>query len=55
MSANIADAGNQKYAINLKEDGSPHLPNFDIDLIAPANARSMLKAYIELTWSKYSL
>jgi hypothetical protein len=55
MSANITGAGNQKYAINLQEDGSPHLPTFDIDLIAPADARSILKAYIELTWSGYSL
>jgi hypothetical protein len=47
-------AGNQQYMVNLQEDGSPHLPAFDVDLVAPTDARSMLKAYIELTWGESS-
>lgn len=47
-------AANHKYVIYLQEDGSPHLPVFDIDLIAPTDARSMLKAYIELSWGEFS-
>jgi hypothetical protein len=43
----------QKYAINLQEDGTPCLPFFDINLVAPNDARLMLTAYIELTWSEF--
>ncbi len=46
-------AGAQKYDIGLQGDGLPLLPDFDIDVVAPNNARLMLKTYIELTWSKF--
>jgi hypothetical protein len=45
-------AGSQKYNIGLQEDGLPLLPVFDLDLVAPNDARLILKAYIELTWSE---
>jgi hypothetical protein len=45
--------GAQKYDIGLQGDGLPLLPVFDIDFVAPNNARSMLKTYIELTWSEF--
>lgn len=38
--------------MELHEDG-PRLPVFDLDRIAPNDARLMLKSYIELTWSKF--
>jgi len=45
-------APDQKYLIDLQEDGHPRFPTFDIDLVTPSDARLMLKLYIELTWSK---
>jgi hypothetical protein len=45
-------AGDQKYAIHLQEDGLPLLPILDINLVSPNDARLMLRAYIELTWSE---
>jgi len=48
-------AADQKYMIDLQEDGHPRFPVVDIDLVAPNNARLMLKAYIELTWSEFEL
>ena len=39
--------------MDLQEDGHPRFPVFDIDLVAPNDARLMLKTYIELTWSKF--
>jgi len=41
--------------IDLQEDGHPRFPVVDINLVAPKNARLMLKAYIELTWSEFEL
>jgi hypothetical protein len=49
----IPHVGNQKYVIELQEDGLPHLPIFDLDHVAPNDARLMLKTYIEFTWSEY--
>jgi len=46
-------AGSQEYTIGLQEDGLPLLPVFDLDLVAPNDARLILKAYIELTWSEF--
>jgi hypothetical protein len=46
-------AADQQYVVVLQEDGLPCLPVFNIDLIAPNDARLMLKAYIELTWSEF--
>jgi hypothetical protein len=44
--------GNQKYVIELQNDGFPCLPIFDLDHIAPNDARLMLKTYLEFTWSE---
>lgn len=46
---------NQKYSIELHEDGHPRFPVVDVDLVAPNDARLMLKGYIELTWSEFKL
>ena len=48
-------AADQKYVISLQEDGFPCLPAFDIDLVAPNDARLILKAYIDLTWSEFQV
>ena len=48
-------APDQKYSIGLQEDGHPRFPAFNIDLVAPSDARLMLKVYIELTWSEFNL
>lgn len=46
---------NQKYLIELQEDGHPCFPVVDVDLVPPNDARLMLKVYIELTWSEFKL
>jgi hypothetical protein len=48
------DTGNQKYAVELDEDGLPRLPVFNLDHVAPNDARLMLKTYIEFTWGEYA-
>ena len=47
------DIGNRKYLIGLREDGRPHLPDFDLDHVATDDVRYMLKTYIEFIWSGY--
>jgi len=37
-----ADIGNQKYVIDLRQDGRPHLPNFDLNHVVPKDVRFML-------------